>query len=402
MRQKSTRNVREVPRHRARQHRRPVAWIVSVLAIAPACTQRPSSYTIEGSRTVESTAIDFGKSSTTAERFGLDEKQRAPKPDVPASGLRWTTPPGWIEKPASAMRAANFALADDERAECYLTLLGGDAGGLAANVNRWRTQISLSAMSAEDLEHLPRSPMFGRDAVLVDFTGTWKGMSGGDARKDWRLVGLLLVEPGGSAFLKLTGPDRVVAAQRDAFRALARSLRSDGSVPETTTSTLAQGAQGAQGEQGAHETAETLGASGVSDSAAGFTFKLPAGWRRAPDRPARAFTLFAGAGEGLECYVTTLGGDAGGALANVNRWRGQIGLPGITDADLANLPSVSLLGGAARLVECEGAKASLIGIASNRSERSVFVKMTGPRGLVKEQRAAFLAFCSSLSEARSL
>jgi len=128
--------------------------------------------------------------------------------------------------------------------------------------------------------------------------------------------------------------------------------------------------------------------------------RAPSGWRRAPDRPARAFTLFAGAGEALECYVTSLGGDAGGALANVNRWRGQLGLTSITQTDLSALPSTRVMGRDAVLVECDGTSASLMGAACNGSDRSVFVKMTGPRDLVRAQRTAFLAFCSSLCEAK--
>jgi hypothetical protein len=384
----STQTAHEVRRQRARGHRGFVCAVGSV-ALASACAQRSASYEITAPRVVENSSIDFQRSSTTAERFGLDAQRRSAQPAASSSGLRWTTPPGWIEKSATSLRAANFKLADDERAECYLTLLSGEAGGLAANVNRWRTQMSLGAMSAEELEHLPRHSMLGRDAVLVDFTGTWMGMSGGAAREHWRLLGLLLVDPDASAFLKLTGPDVVVAAQRDAFLALARSFRSVDSASSDRK------------DSASNDATSVSDAHGMTDTAAGFTFTSPAGWRRAPDRPARAFTLFAGAGEGLECYVTTLGGDAGGSLANVNRWRGQIGLSGITQVELAGLPTVKLIGRDAPLVECEGTKASLIAIASNGADRSVFVKMSGPRELVKEQRAAFLAFASSLSEARS-
>src|SRR5688572_18937213 len=67
-----------------------------------------------------------------------------------SSSLRWITPAGWSELPTSAMRVANFRVGDDERAECYLTLLGGDGGGLAANVNRWRAQMGLGALSADE------------------------------------------------------------------------------------------------------------------------------------------------------------------------------------------------------------------------------------------------------------
>jgi hypothetical protein len=127
---------------------------------------------------------------------------------------------------------------------------------------------------------------------------------------------------------------------------------------------------------------------------------MPAGWHHAPDRAARAFTLFAGAGEGLECYVTSLGGDAGGTLANVNRWRGQLGLTPVSDSDLAAMTPLQVMGRDAVLVECDGAASSLIGASCNGADRSVFIKMTGPRDLVKAQRSAFLAFCASLGEAQ--
>jgi hypothetical protein len=39
-------------------------------------------------------------------------------------------------------------------------------------------------------------------------------------------------------------------------------------------------------------------------------------------------------GAPLELSVTTLGGSAGGLLANVNRWQGQLGLPPLTQAQL--------------------------------------------------------------------
>lgn len=59
---------------------------------------------------------------------------------------------------------------------------------------------------------------------------------------------------------------------------------------------------------------------------------LPAGWTEDKGRGDRVATLQLGS---LELAVTRLGGTAGGPLANINRWRGQLGLPGLAEAELA-------------------------------------------------------------------
>jgi hypothetical protein len=139
-------------------------------------------------------------------------------------GLRWSTPAGWSELPTTALRVANFRVGDDERAECYLTLLAGNGGGLAANVNRWRAQMGLGALSADEVAKLPRKTLLGADATLVDLRGSFSGM-GGAALDDARLVGLLAIGPQGAAFLKMTGPSSALENQLDSFLALAASLQ---------------------------------------------------------------------------------------------------------------------------------------------------------------------------------
>src|SRR5690349_3907522 len=53
----------------------------------------------------------------------------------------------------------------------------------------------------------------------------------------------------------------------------------------------------------------------------------PEGWRAViADQPMRVATFRAGPGDGVEVSVTAFPGDVGGLLANVNRWRGQVGL----------------------------------------------------------------------------
>lgn len=317
----------------------------------------------------------------TAERMGLREPTAPKSNGSSASGLAWTTPSGWSELPTSSMRIANFRVAGDARAECYLTLLGGDGGGLKANIDRWRTQMGLAAFSVEEVAGLPRHEFLGGEAVLVDFEGSFTGMNAGGAMKAARLLGLLRIEPGGSAFLKMTGPADVIANQVDEFLALASSFR-DG-VPVAP-----------------ERDAETTSVE----------WKVPQGWRMGAERSTRTVTLHHGVDDEVECYVTTLPGEAGGELANVNRWRGQLGARPWSAAELAAAPRVKVFGRPVAFAEVEGVlkrdpkpaqqDALLFGAALCLPKGSVFVKLTGPKARVELLRDDFAAFCASLTEAR--
>ena len=81
-------------------------------------------------------------------------KYRVPKPapeNVNAqggAGFRYTVPEGW-EKTASSgpiRTEASFVIEKDgQSAQVTVTAFPGEAGGLAANINRWRDQLGLLA-----------------------------------------------------------------------------------------------------------------------------------------------------------------------------------------------------------------------------------------------------------------
>jgi hypothetical protein len=319
--------------------------------------------------------------ASSAERFGL----RRPAP-AGASGanpsveLTWETPEGWVELAPASMRQANFLAGGDPRAECYLTLLPGEAGGLVANVNRWRSQMSLPPLDATEVASLPRAELFGGAAALLDLDGTWTGMGGAESAGAYHMLGLLHIGPEGSRFLKLIGPTDVVEAQRESFFALAVSFGSGGDP----------GDHGHTHDGHTHET--------TANNAQGGGIPTPDGWRRAPDRQFRDLNYFGGEGEETECFVSILGGDGGGLRANVDRWRTQLGLPPATDGDLAEIQSVPILGRSGEFVELasvDGAAAMLVTVCTLEGS-SVYVKMTGPRRTVEQERDVFLAFCANL------
>jgi len=134
---------------------------------------------------------------------------------------------------------------------------------------------------------------------------------------------------------------------------------------------------------------------GISSVKSAVKFSAPQGWTEVAPTPVRLVNFQAGAPT-VECYVTILAGDGGGPLDNVNRWRGQVGLPPVGSAEVSALPRVAMLGGEGLLIEALGAEKAILGTVSLLPGRAVFVKMIGPPELVAQEKTRFVAFCESL------
>jgi len=357
--------------------------------------------------------IRFG--ATTAQRFRLDRSEfKAPAHEEETGGLAWTTPQGWTELAQTSLRVANFRVAGNERAECYLTTLAGEGGGLDANVNRWRTQMGQPALSPQEIAALPRMEWFGAPSVLVEIDGTFGGMSGDQSGTDFRMVGLLHVTPQGSQFLKMVGPRAVVAAETEHFKALATSFHEGGGhdhahdhAPVDANPPADVGASRTMPKDAVHGGMVDDGLSAMaadrSSGSSAFTWTAPNGWTQGPEKAMREVTFLAGEKREVECYVAALGGDGGGLAANLNRWRQQMGQEALTEAEIAALPTLPMLGTQAKQIEIErsgGAGDVVLGAVCLLPDRSVFVKMLGPKAAVDAQRAAFVAFCGSIQGGR--
>src|ERR1700694_1652515 len=69
------------------------------------------------------------------------------------------------------------------------------------------------------------------------------------------------------------------------------------------------------------------------------TWQAPADWEEQPASGPRrgTFKIHGKDGSEADLSITAFPGDVGGLLANVNRWRGQIQLPPLTQPDLAQV-----------------------------------------------------------------
>ena len=96
--------------------------------------------------------------------------------------------------------------------------------------------------------------------------------------------------------------------------------------------------------------------------------------------------------------MTPLGVGAASLLPNVNRWRGQLQMQRITQADLeGDLQPIRVGGAEGKFVELHGpAGKSTVGVIVVHGNSAWFFKMTGDTELAKRETQNFKAFAQSV------
>ena len=131
---------------------------------------------------------------------------------------------------------------------------------------------------------------------------------------------------------------------------------------------------------------------------------LPKGWTEAPGGGMRFATLNPPSSPGaapLEVSVVVLPGAAGGETANVNRWRGQIGLPAMDEAAVAAArKGVRSRAGEVAVYDFTSdgqiRTRMVVGLLTSAQDQTWFLKLTGPDGAVAAVRPAFMKCLESL------
>jgi hypothetical protein len=127
---------------------------------------------------------------------------------------------------------------------------------------------------------------------------------------------------------------------------------------------------------------------------------LPAGWTVGPENSMRKATwIVTGPNDSkAEIAVTVFPGSVGGLTANVNRWRGQIGLPPASPDDIAasaKSTKVSGLDSQRFVMTSADGKKSVDAVMTSKDGATWFFKMNGETAAVQANSAAFVAFLSA-------
>lgn len=124
----------------------------------------------------------------------------------------------------------------------------------------------------------------------------------------------------------------------------------------------------------------------------------PEAWADGPASTMRKASFEAPGGAAVTAFAFNAAGAMGDRVANVNRWRGEIGLPA-TDAEklAAETEAMPLLGGDGAYFELVGEEETTYAAMVVRDGQVWFFKIRGASEAVEAQREAFRGWLKSLS-----
>lgn len=127
-------------------------------------------------------------------------------------------------------------------------------------------------------------------------------------------------------------------------------------------------------------------------------YSVPAGWTELPASGLRKATLQVSDANGsAELTVLVFPGDVGGTLANVNRWRGQIGLAPASEPELASMSeSYSISQHRGLYVRLLGEPKSILGGLLPFHGNTWFFKFMGDSATVLANETQLKAFLDSV------
>jgi len=323
----------------------------------------------------------------------------ASAPDIPvnAAPIRWTLPTGWMEKPADGIRLGSFAINGEKggHAEVAITSFPGSVGTELDNVNRWRRELSLAPVEPGDLASEP---------VTVDsFQGKLYDIAGASART----VVASIPRNGSSWFIKLRGDTAAVAAAKPVFLEFLNSVHFGGNGDEAAS---------VGGVTAGNDPHAGLGLQGLPNPQGGLTtpdassdapkWNMPGQWvETAPSSTMilRSFTVSGDAGAKADITVSFFPGSGGGVLANVNRWRGQMGQPPVEQSQLEGVTeTLATMDGKATLVDFMGTDAKtgqparLVAAIVPHGDKTWFYKLMGNGRVVEGQKNSFVEFVKTV------
>jgi hypothetical protein len=140
--------------------------------------------------------------------------------------MGWTVPEGWRQIPGKqAMRVATFEAGSGEiQIQIVVSAFPGRAGGLLANVNRWRGQLHLEPLTEADLpDHLTPFPDGPLQGLTLDMTGREPDTQG---QPPQRIVGAIILGSDGMTwFVKAMDRPDALDPHKNTMMQFAQSFR---------------------------------------------------------------------------------------------------------------------------------------------------------------------------------
>ena len=365
---------------------------VMLLAVAGCSRESVQVYNVDTNDTV---AVSPPAPAPAAMPGGMPATMPTGLPTPDNSGLptlKFTAPAGWQQKPASQMRVASFGVTEGgKQVDISVVPLGGMGGGDLANVNRWRGQVSQPPLTEADLQKLAEAlTIAGQPASVYDVAGAQS-----DEAPTQRILGAIQHRDDTVWFFKMTGDGDLVEKQKPAFIDFLKSVQFADASAAAAPMDLSQLPPSHPAIGGMTPPAGMA----APDAGSVPVWTVPAGWQSGPlSQFLVAKFIIAG---GAEVNVSSLAGEGGGLLPNINRWRQQLALAPVTDPSEAKPESIDTAGGKATVVDFSGTNARtgtsarLVGVILFSNGQTWFYKLMGDPGVVAAQKDALVKLVQS-------
>ena len=328
------------------------------------------------------------KETETAPAQPVSPGHNHPEGEATIPRLTWKLPEGWREVPAGEMRVANFAISGKEgqTAEVSVIPLPGVTSKDLDLVNMWRGLLGLPATTAEEVASQVEAVSIGADQGKLFEMASEKPV--GDSKVPVGLMVGVLEKDNVGWFFKMIGEKSFVHDQKTVFVGFLKSIGFQGG-----SESLPLASRPHPMSTNVKETPR--------DNAGKPIWVVPAGWQEAPagQMLVAKFVVPGASGARAELNVSQLGGLGGGILPNVNRWRGQLGLPPLAESDLdKQLQSLDLGGSKAMLVDMSGTeaktgqKARLLAAIVPQTGQTWFYRLMGNEQVIEQEKETFMKF----------
>lgn len=290
--------------------------------------------------------------------------------------IHYKTPDGWVEGQPGGIRVARFSIPAKQGPEIDVSVipLPGITAAKADVVNLWREQIRLAPINQEELEGVIEKVKVGPDAgEMFDMVSAEPMI---EDKFKARILVAMLSHGQTTWFFKMTGEDESVRAQKGAFVEFLKSVEIDytshaDSGPRVTSAPPSRPA-----------------------------WQVPPTWREVPPSQMllAKFVMPDPEKPKAEVTVSVLGGDGGGLVPNINRWRRQLKLEPIQNDSLAQVSTaLDVPGRKAILVDMSGQNTNgqptrIIGAILPAEEQTWFYKLTGDPQIAQQEKDAFVQF----------
>jgi hypothetical protein len=265
----------------------------------------------------------------------IDSLKFAPKAE---QTLTWTVPKEWTEDKSKQMRFATLK-PGVEGIEIAISKLPPSSAALKPNVDRWRQlDLNLGKISLRNLPKVHRQHKVGdREVTIVDMRGP--------------------------------GHEKPKAKPKmDIFPGL---------------------------EQG-----KDAGPMKGKTGGRGVKYTLPEGWQELPAGPVASAKIgIRDGGKEAQVAITSIGGGMlGGLLANVNRWRQEVSLAPLTEADLKSLgdKSLSIDQKPAKMLDLSGSSQRSVVVWLEHNDSMWYFKLRGDREVVAKNLKKYETFLQSV------